>query len=76
MHVIEPGCCTYYIDSIQFDDDPRLTPEERARADEGRGGSGILTPVRDADGAWAVRRDIRLGAGVPGYPRSGGGPGS
>ncbi len=24
MHVIEPGCCTYYIDDIVFEDDPRL----------------------------------------------------
>ena len=69
MHVIEPGCCTYYIDSIHFEDDPRLTPEERELADEGRGGNGILEPVWGPDGVWVVTRDIRLGDGVPGYPR-------
>jgi protocatechuate 3,4-dioxygenase beta subunit len=69
MHVIEPGCCTYYISSIHFADDPRLTPEERADADEGRGGSGLVRPERNAVGVWLVRRDIVLGQGVPGYPR-------
>lgn len=68
MHVIEPGCCTYYIDSIKFVDDPLLTQEERA-SEEGRGGSGLVDPTVDAEGAWNVRRDIHLGRGVPGYPR-------
>jgi protocatechuate 3,4-dioxygenase beta subunit len=68
MHVIEPGRCTYYIDDIHFDDDPRLPASERQRLDRGRGGSGIVTPRRDADGTWIVTRDIVLGKGVPGYP--------
>ena len=68
MHVIEPGCCTYYIDSIHFDDDPRLSTEERAEAEEGRGGSGLIRPQRDEQGAWIVTRDIVLGERVPGYP--------
>lgn len=67
MHVIEPGCCTYYIASIHFDDDPLLSAATRRSDADGRGGSGLTHPTRDADGAWHVRRDIQLGAGVPGY---------
>ena len=66
MHIIEVACCTYYIDSIQFDDDPRLTPEERERDSEGRGGPAVVQPERRGD-VWRVRRDIILGEGVPGY---------
>jgi protocatechuate 3,4-dioxygenase beta subunit len=69
MHVIEPGCCTYYLSDIHFTDDPLLTPAERARLREGRGGSGLVTPRRDEQGVWLVTRDIHLGAGVPDYPR-------
>lgn len=68
MHVIEPGRCTYYIDDLLFDDDPRLSAEQRARHDHGRGGSGIAVPTKGSDGVWNVRRDIRLGEGIPGYP--------
>jgi protocatechuate 3,4-dioxygenase beta subunit len=67
MHVIEPGCCTYYIGSIVFDDDPLLTDAARREAEADRGGSGLTSPTRDANGVWHVRRDITLGAGVPGY---------
>jgi len=69
MHVIEPGVATYWIDSIHFTDDPLF---ERIRSGESaspRGGSGIVTPSRGEDGTWQVRRDIALGAGVPGYRR-------
>lgn len=67
MHVIEPGCCTYYIASIHFDDDPLLSAATRRSEDGGRGGSGLTHSTRSADGAWHVRRDIQLGTGVPGY---------
>ncbi len=67
MHVIEPGCCTYYIASIHFDDDSLLSDKERRTEDGGRGGSGLTHPTRGTDGAWYVRRDIQLGTGVPGY---------
>ncbi len=67
MHVIEPGCCTYYIDDIQFDDDPRLTERERAESNRGRGGSGLVVPERAPGGPWLVTRDIRLGERIPGY---------
>lgn len=72
FHVVEPGRCTYWIGDLLFDDDPRLTPRERARAVDARGGSGLASPARDADGAWRARRDIRLGLGIPGYERCGG----
>lgn len=67
MHIIEPSCCTYYLASIYFDDDSLITDEVRRQAAAGRGGSGLTHPTRDADGVWHVRRDIWLGAGVPGY---------
>jgi protocatechuate 3,4-dioxygenase beta subunit len=70
MHVIEPGCCTYYLGDVLFRDDPVLTDQERREAEMARGGSGLTTPVRDPDGTWRVIRDIQLGAGVPGYDRA------
>lgn len=66
MHVIERGCATYYLDDVMFTDDPLLTPAARQRLSNARGGSGIVTPVRQG-GAWHVTRDIHLGAQVPGY---------
>ena len=69
MHVIEPGRFTYYIDEMVFTDDPRLTPEARRNVGEGRGGSGVVTPKRDAGGTWLVTRDIVLGEKIPGYTR-------
>ena len=35
--------------------------------DQGSGGTGIVTPVRVADG-WQATRDIVLGRGISGYP--------
>jgi protocatechuate 3,4-dioxygenase beta subunit len=66
MHVIEPECCTYWIDDIHFEDDPLLTARERHAMSHGRGGEGIATPRRE-DGVWIVTRDIVLGVNVPGY---------
>lgn len=68
LYVIEPGCALYYIDDVLFRDDPHLTPAVARKADQGRGGSGIVMPVRVADG-WRARRDIVLGRNIPGYPR-------
>lgn len=67
MHVVEPGRCTYYIDSIVFEDDPRLTPAKRVQYERGRGGSGVTMPHRNADGVWIVERNITLGKKIPGY---------
>lgn len=70
MHVIEPGCCTYYIDDVVFDDDPRLTPSMRETLVTGRAGSGLTSPRRDDRGGWRVTRDIHLGVAIPGHPRT------
>ncbi len=68
MHVLELGRCTYYIDDIMFQDDPRLTETMRQRLTLGRGGRAVVAPVKDAARTWRVTRDIALGASVPGYP--------
>ncbi len=73
MHVIEEDCCTYYLDDIEFLDDPRLSAEERAGSATPRGGSGLVQPTRDASGGWLVTRDIHLGRHVPGYECAAGG---
>jgi protocatechuate 3,4-dioxygenase beta subunit len=67
MHVIEPGCATYYIDDIMFKDDPRLTAKQIDRLTLGRAGSGISMPIR-YQGIWYITRDIYLGLNIPGYP--------
>ncbi len=68
LHVLEPGRGTYVIDDLHFDDDALLTPAQRRQLRD-RGGSGIGHPTRDGEGTWRVRRDIRLGLNIPGYPR-------
>lgn len=73
VHVLEPGRCTYYVDDVLFEDDPHLTPRERASAGRGRGGPGIVQPSRDADGRWRATRDIALGLAIPGYGACSGG---
>jgi protocatechuate 3,4-dioxygenase beta subunit len=65
MHIIEPGCGTYYIKELQFSDDPvrkQLTEEERKHQED----AAIETPRKMAQG-WEVTRDIRLGENVKGY---------
>lgn len=71
MHVLEPGRCTYYVDDVLFEDDPRLTKQQRERLTVGRGGSGVVTPKRDGSGPWIARRDIVLGAGIEDYAACG-----
>ena len=68
LHVIEPGRATYWIDDVNFEDDPYLTDAERARLQR-RGGGGVARASRDAAGVWQVRRDIVLGENVPGYSK-------
>lgn len=72
LHVLEPGCATYYVDDVLFRDDPLLTAEEIRRARQGRGGDGVVEPRREG-GVWRVERDIQLGRNVPGYPECGSG---
>jgi protocatechuate 3,4-dioxygenase beta subunit len=69
MHVIEPGRCTYWIDDVNFTDDPLLTEAKRTWPSQGRGGPGIVTPTKRPDGTWHARRDIVLGAGIDDYAR-------
>jgi protocatechuate 3,4-dioxygenase beta subunit len=76
MHVIEPGCCTYFIDEIQFTDDPLLPASARGDRPNAIGGSGLVEPERGQDGIWRVRRDITLGLNVRGYERVAGLAGS
>lgn len=52
-----PNADEIWIDPVQFDDDPLLTPAMRATQDH-RGGSGIVAPVRADDGTWHAVRDI------------------
>jgi protocatechuate 3,4-dioxygenase beta subunit len=59
IEVMPPGGMACEIDVVEFDDDPILTPAVRARR-EGYGGSGIVRPVRDAEGGWRATRDITL----------------
>ncbi|RDZ27181.1 hypothetical protein [Lysobacter silvisoli] len=66
MHVIEPGCSTYYLDDIMFADDPKLTRKQRDSLVRERGGDGVSTPARK-DGVWYVTRDIHLGRNIPGH---------
>lgn len=68
MHVVEGDCCTYYIDSIVFTDDPLLSSDDQKDRTAARGGSGVVRPRLDADGNWIATRNIRLGENVPGYP--------
>lgn len=68
MHVVEPGVGTYYIDNIEFSDDPLR--QNTTEIPSSRGGSGLVNPVRDAQEIWRVRRDIVLGLNIPGYPES------
>ncbi|HUG11499.1 MAG TPA: hypothetical protein VMM36_10820 [Opitutaceae bacterium] len=69
MHVIEPGRCTYYIDDIVFEDDPRLTDTDRRRTSRARGGIGVAKPEHHESGSLTVRRDLILGDNIPDYPR-------
>ncbi len=62
----EPGINEYYIDDVNFDDDPLLTKEMIAHR-ELRGGSGLVTLKKDSSGLWVCSRDIILGKNIPNY---------
>lgn len=67
--VTPPGGEERWIDDVEFDDDPLLTSEQRARRKR-LGGSGIVRVTRDARGVLHTRRDIVLEVGPPaGTPR-------
>lgn len=65
MQVIEPGCFTYFIDDLQFRDDPKLTDRVVQRQRD-LGGSGLASPEQTATG-WSVRRDVVLGRNIPNH---------
>lgn len=62
----EPDKNEYFIDAWEFDDDPFLTRQERARR-KNIGGSGIVRLSKNANGVWLARRDIILGLNVENY---------
>jgi protocatechuate 3,4-dioxygenase beta subunit len=65
MHLIEPGCGTYYLKELQFSDDPirkELTEEDLKHQED----AAIEMPRKTATG-WEVTRDIQLGEGVKDY---------
>ncbi len=59
LFIAEAGHPAYYIDDVVFDGEFGVTPRYR-RAQELRGGSGIIRLERSAAGVWLARRDIRL----------------
>lgn len=59
VYVKEPERRPYYIDDVEFEGDPHLTPAYRAEK-ELRGGSGIISLSQDPDRVWRGTRDIVL----------------
>ncbi len=61
IHMIlkEPNRQEYWIDDVVFTDDPLVDARYRQRL-QTRGGNGVVTPMRDANGTWQARRDITL----------------
>jgi protocatechuate 3,4-dioxygenase beta subunit len=66
LTVKEPGMIPYYIDAIQFLDDPLLSESIKSGM-KSRGGSGLVSPVL-SEGTWKIRRDIVLGRNIPDHP--------
>jgi protocatechuate 3,4-dioxygenase beta subunit len=62
----EPGTTLYWIDEFLFDDDPVLTEKEKLNQEK-RGGSGIISLKKNANGVWVGKRDIILGLNIPNY---------
>lgn len=66
MIVKEPEKNEYWIDSIEFEDDPLLMKTQSARKSD-RGGNGVVS-VRFGKGGMAeCARDIILGLNIPNY---------
>lgn len=66
MIIKEPEINEYYIDDINFDDDPLLTTEVRKK-NMNRGGSGVIL-TSESGGITYVERNITLGLHIPDYP--------
>ncbi len=63
MTVKEPGTIPYYIDEIQFADDPHYA---KRNANNYRAGAGLVTLTKDESLSLA-KRDIILGQNIPNY---------
>ena len=70
MHVLikEPGINEYYIDDINFDDDPFLTKKEKDRMGK-LAGTGVITLIKNSEGLLYGNRDIILGLHIQNYPQ-------
>jgi protocatechuate 3,4-dioxygenase beta subunit len=66
MHIIEPGCATYFIKEMHFSDDPmrqQLSEQDR----KGEESEAVVETPRKTVRGWEVTRDIQLGENVQGY---------
>lgn len=59
LFIQEPGRRAYYIDDVVFEGEFKVDAQYH-KAQEGRGGSGIVTLERVSDGVLEAVRDIRL----------------
>lgn len=59
MTVKQPGRDEYWIDSVLFEGDPKITQRVRERQ-TGRGGNGIVELEEGPDGTLRARRDVIL----------------
>ena len=66
MTIKEPGKNEYYIDDIQFDDDPLLTKEKRDKQ-QNLGGNGIIS-LKKINNILKGNRNIILGKNILNYP--------
>ncbi|CAN5163271.1 hypothetical protein BH09BAC3_BH09BAC3_17710 [soil metagenome] len=66
MTIKEPTLNEYYIDDLEFDDDPLLTTAIRNKA-ANRGGSGVMI-TGEKNGVMSAERNITLGLNIPDYP--------
>jgi protocatechuate 3,4-dioxygenase beta subunit len=66
MVIKERSLNEYYIDDIQFDDDPLLTSAVRKK-NTNRAGSGVMI-TWESDGILHAERNITLGLHIPDYP--------
>lgn len=65
IYVKEPNTIPYYVDSILFKNDPKMT-KEVSSSQKYRGGSGIVD-LEMNNGIWTARRNIILGYHIPDY---------
>ena len=64
MTIKEPDTNPYYIDNVEFTDDPFFRKKEIRKS---RGGSGVVTPSKKTNELTSIERDIILGLNIPDY---------